>query len=166
MPDENVSRDLGWAVGPTDSTIYECGCMRGTCGDLLRTHFGPGPPFEPGDYCCDDAYAPNCDSQNHTCAGKWQECAGTRQECENWQNGTFQPNPSVKLVHVTTFQRNPVNQQCVPCGQNVPQKCGATRTTYTRPDCKTQEPMYSCTCLLYTSPSPRDRTRSRMPSSA
>ena len=23
-----------------------------------------------------------------------------------------------------------------------------------------------CTCLLYTSPSPRDRTRSRMPSSA
>ena len=29
--------------------------------------------------------------------------------------------------------------------------------TYTRP---------CCTCLLYTSPSPRDRTRSRMPSSA
>ena len=25
---------------------------------------------------------------------------------------------------------------------------------------------YTCTCLLYTSPSPRDRTRSRMPSSA
>ena len=25
---------------------------------------------------------------------------------------------------------------------------------------------YACTCLLYTSPSPRDRTRSRMPSSA
>ena len=25
---------------------------------------------------------------------------------------------------------------------------------------------YSCSCLLYTSPSPRDRTRSRMPSSA
>ena len=25
---------------------------------------------------------------------------------------------------------------------------------------------YGCTCLLYTSPSPRDRTRSRMPSSA
>ena len=25
---------------------------------------------------------------------------------------------------------------------------------------------HSCTCLLYTSPSPRDRTRSRMPSSA
>ena len=31
------------------------------------------------------------------------------------------------------------------------------------------EPAYQCTditCLLYTSPSPRDRTRSRMPSSA
>ena len=27
-------------------------------------------------------------------------------------------------------------------------------------------PLGSCTCLLYTSPSPRDRTRSRMPSSA
>ena len=27
-------------------------------------------------------------------------------------------------------------------------------------------PQYSTTCLLYTSPSPRDRTRSRMPSSA
>ena len=26
--------------------------------------------------------------------------------------------------------------------------------------------MDTCTCLLYTSPSPRDRTRSRMPSSA
>ena len=26
--------------------------------------------------------------------------------------------------------------------------------------------MNMCTCLLYTSPSPRDRTRSRMPSSA
>ena len=25
---------------------------------------------------------------------------------------------------------------------------------------------FPCTCLLYTSPSPRDRTRSRMPSSA
>ena len=25
---------------------------------------------------------------------------------------------------------------------------------------------FICTCLLYTSPSPRDRTRSRMPSSA
>ena len=28
------------------------------------------------------------------------------------------------------------------------------------------ESLYSPTCLLYTSPSPRDRTRSRMPSSA
>ena len=28
------------------------------------------------------------------------------------------------------------------------------------------EPAYFETCLLYTSPSPRDRTRSRMPSSA
>ena len=27
-------------------------------------------------------------------------------------------------------------------------------------------PAFACTCLLYTSPSPRDRTRSRMPSSA
>ena len=26
--------------------------------------------------------------------------------------------------------------------------------------------MHACSCLLYTSPSPRDRTRSRMPSSA
>ena len=31
---------------------------------------------------------------------------------------------------------------------------------------KTAERRYSVTCLLYTSPSPRDRTRSRMPSSA
>ena len=29
-----------------------------------------------------------------------------------------------------------------------------------------QSPTYVQTCLLYTSPSPRDRTRSRMPSSA
>src|SRR5665811_2331962 len=33
-------------------------------------------------------------------------------------------------------------------------------------DIETGEPLKSCTCLLYTSPSPRDRTRSRMPSSA
>ena len=26
--------------------------------------------------------------------------------------------------------------------------------------------LHTCVCLLYTSPSPRDRTRSRMPSSA
>ena len=31
---------------------------------------------------------------------------------------------------------------------------------------RTQQPEKYCTCLLYTSPSPRDRTRSRMPSSA
>ena len=31
---------------------------------------------------------------------------------------------------------------------------------------KTVVPVASCNCLLYTSPSPRDRTRSRMPSSA
>ena len=29
-----------------------------------------------------------------------------------------------------------------------------------------EKPVLSCSCLLYTSPSPRDRTRSRMPSSA
>ena len=29
-----------------------------------------------------------------------------------------------------------------------------------------EEEVVSCNCLLYTSPSPRDRTRSRMPSSA
>ena len=29
-----------------------------------------------------------------------------------------------------------------------------------------REGTYHCICLLYTSPSPRDRTRSRMPSSA
>ena len=36
-------------------------------------------------------------------------------------------------------------------------------------DCHSNEtiwPAYSKICLLYTSPSPRDRTRSRMPSSA
>ena len=33
--------------------------------------------------------------------------------------------------------------------------------------CKDDLDLFSCsTCLLYTSPSPRDRTRSRMPSSA
>ena len=31
---------------------------------------------------------------------------------------------------------------------------------------QTNLPFYTYTCLLYTSPSPRDRTRSRMPSSA
>ena len=32
--------------------------------------------------------------------------------------------------------------------------------------CKDPMPVLANTCLLYTSPSPRDRTRSRMPSSA
>jgi len=32
--------------------------------------------------------------------------------------------------------------------------------------CTTAQPDYLIICLLYTSPSPRDRTRSRMPSSA
>ena len=33
-------------------------------------------------------------------------------------------------------------------------------------DCKTENPNTPNTCLLYTSPSPRDRQKSRMPSSA
>ena len=33
-------------------------------------------------------------------------------------------------------------------------------------DCLIIAPQFICDCLLYTSPSPRDRTRSRMPSSA
>ena len=31
---------------------------------------------------------------------------------------------------------------------------------------RVKHPLYGKVCLLYTSPSPRDRTRSRMPSSA
>ena len=37
-------------------------------------------------------------------------------------------------------------------------------TTHKSPSCLNNNQFY--TCLLYTSPSPRDRTRSRMPSSA
>ena len=37
---------------------------------------------------------------------------------------------------------------------------------YEKPKTFTPEPNTPNTCLLYTSPSPRDRTRSRMPSSA
>ena len=40
----------------------------------------------------------------------------------------------------------------------------ATVTTLTRPD--EADKLTLTDCLLYTSPSPRDRTRSRMPSSA
>jgi len=40
---------------------------------------------------------------------------------------------------------------------------GAGTVAYVRGDLQTVE---SKSCLLYTSPSPRDRTRSRMPSSA
>ena len=42
---------------------------------------------------------------------------------------------------------------------------GANRETWSF-DAKVQESHHSLICLLYTSPSPRDRTRSRMPSSA
>ena len=42
---------------------------------------------------------------------------------------------------------------------------GATMYVSLEPCCHTGK-TGPCTCLLYTSPSPRDRTRSRMPSSA
>ena len=38
--------------------------------------------------------------------------------------------------------------------------------TFNVPDIQKRTMQYLYTCLLYTSPSPRDRTRSRMPSSA
>ena len=41
---------------------------------------------------------------------------------------------------------------------------GNGQTTFALPDLRGRVPVG--TCLLYTSPSPRDRTRSRMPSSA
>ena len=45
-------------------------------------------------------------------------------------------------------------------------KDGRTIVNPLRLNQKTQNMMELSTCLLYTSPSPRDRTRSRMPSSA
>ena len=41
-----------------------------------------------------------------------------------------------------------------------------TTDSKTKPKVKKTKPVAKKTCLLYTSPSPRDRTRSRMPSSA
>ena len=45
-------------------------------------------------------------------------------------------------------------------------KCGGQRQTVVPCFGKSGYFMPHCICLLYTSPSPRDRTRSRMPSSA
>ena len=43
---------------------------------------------------------------------------------------------------------------------------GQQPSAWHRPDAQTLTCAYTCTCLLYTSPSPRDLSTSRMPSSA
>ena len=50
--------------------------------------------------------------------------------------------------------------------QNLSDTTGWTVHGTTLSAAATEEKVRSLTCLLYTSPSPRDRTRSRMPSSA
>jgi len=58
---------------------------------------------------------------------------------------------SGKLVEVHTLYARPINWDTI--SSEALEKCNVTLETLK-------------TCLLYTSPSPRDRTRSRMPSSA
>ena len=54
-----------------------------------------------------------------------------------------------------------LNKRNLPANQNTAFKGQMIKINY-----KTSDKYYFDTCLLYTSPSPRDRTRSRMPSSA
>ena len=57
----------------------------------------------------------------------------------------------------------PVQKQTPKSGDPIMEMLNMTQQSMTRDDFKN---IMSQTCLLYTSPSPRDRTRSRMPSSA
>ena len=64
----------------------------------------------------------------------------------------------IKTVAKDTLVRNAVDKQLETRQSNEPQRAEVEATE------QVESAYYSC--LLYTSPSPRDRTRSRMPSSA
>ena len=72
----------------------------------------------------------------------------------------------MKVIHNSKLNEIPLIKQNVDSLSNVPYKVAY-------PLCPMNDALYIVgaagsgkTCLLYTSPSPRDRTRSRMPSSA
>ena len=67
-------------------------------------------------------------------------------------------------IWITTFEAYAKVKgfNTVMAGTDIPPP--ANQATKTAPELKAEEK--NDTCLLYTSPSPRDRTRSRMPSSA
>ena len=68
------------------------------------------------------------------------------------------------LTPLTANNVNTVNRLCPQCGGAV---IGQSTKVYCSDPCRKKAfRQRAKTCLLYTSPSPRDRTRSRMPSSA
>ena len=83
----------------------------------------------------------------------WQEGQGKRHAFE-WQKG------SLFSIPLNAYHRL-VNAASAPalllCGTSAPNVMNVIDNT---------DFVFNCPCLLYTSPSPRDRTRSRMPSSA
>ena len=74
-------------------------------------------------------------------------------------NGEFDPQPQ------TAAQRE-VEARLGALAEREARRQGIDRRTFLRSSCGMAAAFLSMNCLLYTSPSPRDRTRSRMPSSA
>ena len=83
------------------------------------------------------------------------------------------PKLKVNDIDVEIEEGLTVLQACEKAGVEIPRFCyheklsiaGNCRMCLVEME-KSPKPIASCACLLYTSPSPRDRTRSRMPSSA
>ena len=63
-------------------------------------------------------------------------------------------------------EKLPLCGRCINCKLLIWNDKAELKTSQTLIKFKNLDSSYYYTCLLYTSPSPRDRTRSRMPSSA
>eukprot|EP00656_Telonema_subtile_P001409 TRINITY_DN10634_c0_g1_i3.p1 TRINITY_DN10634_c0_g1~~TRINITY_DN10634_c0_g1_i3.p1 ORF type:complete len:175 (-),score=33.08 TRINITY_DN10634_c0_g1_i3:39-563(-) len=161
-------------------TQVVAGCTQGSCQD---------PQSAPGQVCCPGMV---CNQTTHTCqpaaSAQAPTCTVSRpckvivdQDCgaaaDTNTNAvlTLLLDPAVNVLGVTIVYGDgfqPGNYaHCYRLLEifnrtGVPILWGAEQSTYrTKQETELWEAQYN-TCLLYTSPSPRDRTRSRMPSSA
>ena len=103
--------------------------------------------FDEGDFTMADVEKPGSDSIVGNMIATWMEKVGSPQEPVTVER-RVQEDGTASLLVVT--RRNG----------------GAVRTWLDHKTFEQHEVLQFRNCLLYTSPSPRDRTRSRMPSSA
>ena len=151
-PDSNNEDDIAFSTGGDEGDCFpslgntftlpepgDCGASCTQGGDPCNDGlccFGDGL----GSFFCDDCPQGECDGDGDCGAG---ECCGENGMCEECDDDSCDSSSDCSDGEV-----------CCDTGDG-------------SPSCVSADSCGECVfCLLYTSPSPRDRTRSRMPSSA